>query len=221
MSGPEYPRPGGAGSNAIGDFIIGVSPIGSLRAFDVWRTVISQYANSPILTQLIENFDDYVDPTVNLDQFFDMVMNIDTAQGWGLDVWGRIVGVQRVLPLTGTTRYFGFGEASSPQTAGFNQQPFYSGAPLTENFELSDSAFRTLIFAKALANISDGSIPGINQILMNLFPNRGNAYVRDDGDMRMTYRFNFILTPVERAIVVRSGALPKPVGVSFDIEEAP
>lgn len=221
MTGPDYPRAPGVGSNAIGLFIIGESPVGSIRAFDVLRTVISQYANSPTLMELINNFDDYVDPTVNIDAFFDLVMNVDTAQGWGLDVWGRIVGVSRLLPLTGTDVYFGFAEALSVNVAGFNQQPFYSGAPLTGNYELSDSAFRTLIFAKALANISDGSIPGINQILMNLFPNRGNAYVMDDGDMTMTYKFNFILSGVERAIVVRSGALPKPVGVSFDIVESP
>ena len=65
------------------------------------------------------------------------------------------------------------------QRGSLNQSPFYSGAVLTSNFNLSDDAFRTLIFAKALANISDGSIPAINQLLLNLFPRRGNCYVTD------------------------------------------
>lgn len=239
QTGPDYPRPGGEGSNAIGQFVIGVSPIGSLAAFDVWKTIISQYANSPILTQLIENVFDYLDQTKNFDAFFDLIMNVDTAQGYGLDVWGRIVGVNRVVQTT-VGNWFGFAEAT-PGPYTFGQGAFYSGAPLTSNFALSDQSYRLLIFAKAAANITDGSIPSINRILMSLFPNRGNAYVTDgvllgdyfgyaeanangfdqqefyDGEalprMQMTYTFKFDLSPVELAIVQNSGVLPKPTGV--------
>src|SRR5579871_5512746 len=99
MTGPAYPPAPGPGSNAIGSFEIGVSPVGTIPAFDYLQTIISQYANSPILTQLIANFDQYIDPTKNLDAFFDLIWNVDTAQGYGLDVWGRIVGVTRVLQV--------------------------------------------------------------------------------------------------------------------------
>ena len=53
---------------------------------------------------------------------------------------------------------------------------------------LSDAAFRTLILAKALSNICDGSIPAINQILINLFcqPWHGNAYV-SEGELTMAF----------------------------------
>lgn len=217
MSGPPYPRPNPVpGSNAIGKFQIGVSPIGTIKPFDVWTTVISQYANSPILTQLITDFDQYLDMTKNFDDFFDLMWNIDTAQGYGLDCWGRIVGVQRVLNVPNSTEYFGFNEAM-PGSFPFNQAPFYTGAPLTTNFALSDTAFRTLIFAKALANISSCAIPAINQLLLNLFPNRGNCYVVDNEDMSMVYKFEFPLTAVELAIVGQSGALPKPAGVSATV----
>ena len=55
MSGPDLNTPA-PGSNAIGTFIIGASPIGDIPVFDPWQTVISQYANSPILTTLIFDF---------------------------------------------------------------------------------------------------------------------------------------------------------------------
>jgi hypothetical protein len=217
MTGPNYgPEPG---SNAIGLFVIGVSPIGSIPSFDVWTTVLQQYANSPILTQLIQNFAEYVDPTANTDQFFDLMWNIDTAQGYGLDVWGRIVGVKRVLRVSSLGLYFGFAEATVLSAAPFNQASFYNGEPLSDNFALSDTAFRQLIFAKALSNISDGSIPAINQILLNLFPHRGNCYVIDNEDMTMVYRFEFQLTDVEAAIIVQSGVLPKPVGVLATVSQ--
>lgn len=215
MSGPDINRPR-FGSNAIGSFIIGISPIGSIPSFDFWQTVISQYANSPIITQLISNFDSYIDQTVNLDAFFDLVWNVDTAQGWGLDVWGRIVGVTRTLNIANAQQYFGFDEAGIGANP-FGQQPFYAGASITNNFQLSDDAFRILILAKALANISDGSIKSINQLLLNLFPNRGNCFVTDGLDMSMTYTFAFNLTPVELAIVSQSGILPKPTGVSATV----
>lgn len=216
MTGPDINR-ARPGSNAIGNFIIGVSPIGDIIPFDFWNTIISQYANSPILTQLIANFDSYVDQTENMQNFFDFIWNVDTAQGYGLDVWGRIVGVSRTLHITGSAENFGFEEATTLSAFGFNQEPFYAGDPLTTNFNLSDSAFRVLIFAKALANISDGSIKAINQLLLNLFPGRGNCYVTDGLNMSMTYTFEFLLSPVEQAILGQSGVLPKPVGVSASV----
>lgn len=215
MSGPDIDRARG-GANGIGLFVIGVSPIGDIDKFDVWKTVISQYANAPILTQLITSMDDYLDPMANQDSFFDLTWNVDTAQGWGLDVWGRIVDVSRTISAPLDSPYFGFNEAGISANP-FNQAPFFSGQQLNNNFVLTDSAYRTLIFAKALANICDGSIPAINQILLNLFPNRGNCYVKDNLDMTMTYHFDFVLTSVELAIVEQSGALPKSTGVSSNV----
>lgn len=198
--------------NGIGQFIIGVSPIGGIPPFDVLDTVISQYANSPTLLQLITSMAAYLDQTANFDAFFDLIWNVDTAQGYGLDVWGRIVGVDRILHVS-TVEYFGFEEAGV-YPRPFGQAPFYTGAPLTSNYALSDNAYRFLILAKAAANICDGSIPAINQILLNLFPGRGDSYVIDNADMSMVYRFHFVLSPVERAIVTQSNVLPRPAGVS-------
>jgi Protein of unknown function (DUF2612) len=223
MTGPPVPASPVAGSNQIGDFTIGVSPIGTISPFVFWTTVISQYANSPRLMTLIQNFDSYIDQTQNFDSFYDLVWNVATAQGYGLDVWGRIVGVNRVIQLTATATYFGFEEAG---TGNSNSNPWgpggtgvwYSGVPNTSNYALSDTAFRTLIYAKALSNISDGSIKSINQILVTLFPGQGgNAYVTDGENMTMQYVFNWALTPVQLAIVSQTGVLPKPVGVAASI----
>ncbi len=73
----------------------------------LWDTILSQYANSPTITQMLANIQQYLDPTGNIDDFYDDVWNIQTAQGYGLDVWGRIVGVNRILQVSNTA-YFGF-----------------------------------------------------------------------------------------------------------------
>lgn len=219
MSGPDINRQR-SGSEAIGRFAIGISPIGTIDQFDLWNTIISQYANSPTITSLIEDFDAYFSQTQNSDNFIDFMRDLSTASGYGLDVWGKVVGVSRTLHIVGSQKYFGFDEATIISADPFGQSPFYAGSPLTSNFDLSDSAYRTLIIAKALANISDGSIKSINQILLRLFPNRGNAYATDGLNMTMTYTFAFILTPVELAIVSQSGILPRPPGVASTIVQA-
>lgn len=211
MSGPPVPRVDPS-SNQIGQFAVGISPIGTIPAFDYWETVISQYANSPILTQLIDDYFTYLDQTDDLEAFFDNIWNVDSAQGVGLDIWGRIVGVSRVLTVS-SSDFLGFAEAGAPAQP-LNQAPLYGGAGFTNNVVLSDSAFRILILAKALANVCDGSIGAINQLLLNMFPGRGNVYVVDNGDMTMTYTFSFTPTPVELAILTSSGVLPTPAGVA-------
>jgi hypothetical protein len=204
--------------------------------FDWQATLISQFANSPTLTMMVSNMAGYFDPTVNFDAFYKQIWNIDTAVGYGLDVWGRILGVGRTLHV-GTASYFGFtgvlGRASAsgdsfgggpvnPATS-----PFYNGGAVTTNFSLADPGYRILLLAKALLNITDCSIGAVNQILINLFmapavPGRtGNAYCTDGLNMTMTYTFDITpaLTPVEHAIVYQSGVLPRPSGVFATVVE--
>lgn len=220
MTGPPYPpQPGDlSGSNAIGSFAIGRSPVGSIIPFDIWRTVMSQYANSPRLMGMLMNFQDSIDQTKNIDNFFDLIMNVDTAVGYGLDVWGRIVAVNRVLSLATGPPWFGFEEGVDYQPFGpGGLGPFYSGQKLTDNFILSDDGFRVLILAKAFSNICDGSSKSINRLLIMLFGNSGKAYVRDNLDMSFDYVFEFQPSALEQAILVNSGVFPKPSGVSYTV----
>ena len=215
-------------SSAIGLFQIGVSPIlGAIvppARFDFLRTVMSQYANAATIRQLIQNMDAYLDPRANIWNFYDLVWNVDTAQGYGLDVWGRIVGVGRVLEIA-TVDYFGFTGPGGASGEPFNQAVFYGGQPLTSNYALLDGPFRVLILAKALANICNATIPAINQIIINLFgpggalPVFGNSYVTDGLDMTMNYTFGSPLDPVQTAIVYQSGVLPRPAGVAATVVE--
>jgi hypothetical protein len=177
------------------------------------QTIISQYDQAPTINAWLRAVNDWLDPAPLIDDFVFNIWDLDTATGYGLDVWGRIVGVGRVLQVA-ASKYFGFDEATNISADPFNQSPFYSGQQLNNNFILSDDGYRTLIRAKALSNICDGSIPGINTVLLTLFGSRGNVYVTNGLDMTMTYTFTFTPTPVEAAIVEQSGVLPLPVGVS-------
>lgn len=205
----------GIPSNAIGNFQIGVSPIGTITPFVFSNTIISQYSNSPRLYGLIELFAQYFDPTQLLDSFFDNMWNIDTAVGYGLDVWGRIIGVNRVLQIA-DGRFFGF-VTGSTDFDPYNVSPYFTGTGLTSNYRLTDDAYRLLILAKAAANITDGSIPSLNALLTALFGASGKAYVVNFGGMAMAYKFEFIPSPVQASIILNSGVLPQPTGVALSI----
>lgn len=181
-------------------------------AFDWTATLYSQYANSPVILALLGNFSAAVDVSGSIDNFYRDVWNLDTAQGYGLDFWGRVVGVQRVIPVD-ANKYFGFGEAGNISADPFNQSPFYPGYSSAASFPLSDDAFRTLIYAKAAANIWDGSIPGLNLILRLLFPGAA-CYAQDNQNMTMTIVLGFTPSPVQQSILFNTGVLPRPAGVS-------
>jgi hypothetical protein len=181
MTGPPYPPPPAPLTNAIGQFIIGQSQIGDIPWFNPWNTVISQYGNSPIITGLVNNWFWALDETLNVANFFDNIWNVYTAKQYGLDVWGRIVGVSRALSIQ-VQSWFGFAESFSlafGNVGTFGQSPFFSGYSLNTVYQLPDLTYRQLILAKAATNITNCSIPAINQILMTLFPHRGNAFVQE------------------------------------------
>jgi hypothetical protein len=188
---------------------------GTAPFFNVRRTVLSQYANSPIMLAIIDGLAEAIELQPFINDFILWLWDIDTAQGFGLDVWGRIVGVQRSLYITDEP-YLGF--SASTDAVPFGQGAFYNAARISPNFSLSNAAYRQLIMAKAALNISNSSIPAINAILRALFPDYGNVYVRDNGDMTMTYVFGSALSKIDYAIVTQSGVLPRPAGVSVTVE---
>ncbi len=192
---------------------------------NVERTVISQYGQSPTIRALIDSMDGSIDPRADLDAFYTHYWNIDTATGQGLDIWGRIVGVSRLLRVdTGTDPIVGFDTGNIPydwRTMSYGRWANNGEGTGGQAFELNDTAYRILILVKALANISATNARSLNALLQNLFPNRGRVYVRDLGGMAMQFVFNFALSPVERAIVSQSGVLPHPAGVFYTIVIAP
>lgn len=203
-----------------------VTPPGVL---DLEDTISSQFANSPTIGQLIQNMYQYLDPDADLENFFNTIWNVDTANDFGLNIWGRIVGVSRTIPIPGTAGSFGFANSDVPadwQNWGNVNAlgaggPFYAGQQNTGAFTLGTEAYRTLILAKALANIANMSAPSLNQLVQNLFPGRGRAYTQNGRDMTMTYVFEFSLSNIEFAILQFSGVLPNPAGVLVKIVVVP
>jgi len=190
---------------------------------NVAETIIAQYANSPKLLALINSENSAIDPSSNIDDFYAKVWNIETAEGYGLDLWGRIIGVPRTLyipPGLVFGNYDGFYEAGA-SSQNFGRGFFYTGGTVSANYSLPDASYRNLLYAKALSNITRTSIPGINQVLMKLFPGRGgNAYVIDYHNMNIRLYFDFVLQVVDVAILLQTNVMPIPTGVFYDIQDS-
>ena len=178
-----------------------------------------QYAASPVIQQLVVDRASYF-PTAWQDQFYDVVWNVDTAQGFGLDVWGRIVVIGRELQVPAAD-YFGFNAPPSQGWSPFGQDGFYTGADATQTVTLADPAYRVLILAKALSNISSTDSRSLNRVLQQLFPGRGRAWVQDLGSMSMRFVFEFALEPWEFSILTVGGVLPRGAGVRATLAQIP
>lgn len=157
-----------------------------------------QYAASPIIQRLIDDRKSYFN-TPWVDEFYNIAWNVDTAKGFGLDILGRIVGVDRLLLIP----------ADTPNPGGF------AFAPGANN--MTDDQYRKAIMAKAMVNITDGTPPSINKMLSMLFAGRGACYILDFNDMSIEYRFEFYLEPYEYVLLTGTELSLRPAGVLVNI----
>lgn len=184
---------------------------------DYIKTVISQYGNSPTLLAMIATMNDGIDTSADIEKILSYIWDIDTAEGFGLDILGRIIGVERVLNVAPVGEYLGFNEGQSMAGQDYNTFDhgiFYSG-PGSSAFILADRAYRTLIKVKALSNISDGTPYSYNRLLSLLFEQK--VYCRETTPMHMEYVFSEPLEPYQVAILSSPNIIPRPAGVAVTI----
>lgn len=183
------------------------------------QTVQKQYSNSTTLLQLLDSFDQWVDLSLFTEQFLSNVWDITTAQGFGLDIWGRILGQSRyvqVVQVPGDNFGFNINAAIGTNWQPFNQAPFYNGAAGgTVAYALLDSYYRQVLLVKAASNIASCDVPSINALMRAMFGTRGKCYVGYDLalPMQIGYHFEFTPTNVERTII-ESGLFPIPAGMA-------
>ncbi len=157
-------------------------------------SIIWQYDNAQNLQSLITQKNDWYN--ANVEQFWQDIitnfLNINTANDWGLGLWGNILQVSRTINVNGQ---------------------------LTT---LSKEMYRRLILGKLSLIKSNGSVPEINAYLNFIFQDKKTstslgAIVRDNQDMSVYYIFNFEPTDEEMALINSRTFLPTPAGVQDKI----
>jgi len=176
------------------------------------KTIMSQYANSPRLMAIIKSLASAIDPSKFTSDFYNLVMNLPTAVNFGLDIWGRIVGIGRSVTFVNPAgEYFGFEQGFFP----FNERPFSAPGGGSDTWELTDDAYRELILFKALSNIVYATAPNINALMRSMFEKP--CYCLLTGPMKMRYVFEFDLSAYQLHLVYNTDILPRPCGVEIDI----
>ncbi len=154
----------------------------------------SQYAASPNTVSLVQGFARLVDPYDDITNFYDLIFNIRTAVGAGLDNWGEILGIKRTI----------------------------RDSVNDEAIVLDDHYYRALLFYKALANISSSNIASLNSLLATLTGTdighfEGHSYVLETDVMTIRWVFEYFMSDMQLAIFKAAGTLARGAGVGWEI----
>lgn len=200
-------------------------------------TVQSQYAASPTIRALVDGLNGLIDPRSDIQLFYDKIFNPNTAEGVGLHIWARIVGLEKTglnitaeLPFsfyryTDIDDEVPFEVPENPQTVvGYNQGPFFSRTLSGSGYaELEANALRWLIFWKAQANVSGATLAELNKLLVEFVQfmrgeNAGGAtFIEDTGTMQLTAYLGFQPNIFQKNILEQFGLFNKPAGVGMEI----
>ena len=188
----------------------------SFDAWDIAETVQSQYATSKRMRAVIDAFWQAINPKSDIDLLYKKLVNPRTAEGYGLDVWGRIVAIGRsYLAVDDDTPYFGFDPpegVKNERLNSFGNAPFYK--QVMGKVELADTLYRTYVFLKALINIGDSSLASLNRAIRLLFPD-ADIQILHTGTMVLRV---LILSPLSESDKAALDNLPwLPAGVGLEM----
>jgi hypothetical protein len=179
---------------------------------ELWeKTIQSQYGTSPHIKGIIEAFAKRVDPTIDIETFYRDYFDPRTAVGVGLDIWGVIVGADRLIEVD-SYEYFGL---EGQNLKAFDQAPFWREEGSTNLYRMADNAFRELIFLKAWANIADATMPSVKFVIGKLFP--GGATAINAGHMKIRIVFlSYAVPAYSFALLKRYGLFNLGAGVGWE-----
>ena len=139
--------------------------------------------------------------------WYNDVFNLQTANDFGIKVWGEILGLKLyVNPTTATGDVFGFDGSD-----GFN----FDNGILTDysSYELPLEIKRIALQLRYFQLVSSGTVPETNRMLKYVFRNYGNAFLYDYGAMKQLYIFNFPVIFDLQYLFNNYDILPRPAGV--------
>lgn len=162
--------------------------------------ILSQYAASPKITGLLKNFSNEMSPRLAALLFYEKIFDISTAEGIGLDIWGRIVAINRTIADSST------------------------GVSLT----LEDEYYLKLLLYKALSNINQATIPALNTLINILYSEEGGVVINiedyvqhTDGNfynqtpMQIRWVFNYFFDDTDLAVFRVAGTYNRGAGVGW------
>jgi len=194
---------------------------------DYVNLLIKQYWEKPKANAEIEMKAGVWRKTFEWIDSFSVEFDLDNATGDRLDIIGRIVGINRIVPFVVANIAFGFSENANARGFEDKFNPLADRAPFQDKFErdytslqLDDLAYRFFIRAKISRNtggpyLVDDRALSIQDAVNTLF--QGGAYVIDQKDMTLILYVSPLFNFERLLAIIRLDLLPKPQGVRYRI----
>jgi hypothetical protein len=165
-----------------------LSDVRNLKSY----AIQSQYGASVKMLGLLAGFQEKIEPTLDIDLFYKKFFNILSAEGVGLDGWGRILAIPRTIED---------GDIS---------------------ITLTDDYYRLLLLYKALANISRADAATLNHLLAELINTGISllppvAYVLEVDTMVIRWVFEEFMNDIQLAVFKAAGTLARGAGVGWEL----
>ena len=161
--------------------------INELFAWNSLNSLLWQYNEAYAVQSLLQSNQNFYDESTG--QFFtdivSNVMNLETANAFGLSIWGQYLKIPR---------------------------PQYENDE-GEVVPFTDDLYRLLLKAKLLKIHNRPTIPNINKFLQTLFPDQEKIYCVDNLDMTISIYFSSRPKFLQRGYVNIEDFLMRPAGV--------
>lgn len=154
---------------------------------DLSKVVLWQYDSAPKFKKLVEGEQAFMDNAVTKfwEDFNTNIFNLGTCNTFGLELWGKLLGVARPTYLEGGTQH-----------------------------EYSDEQYRLVLQARIYLLTFDGSAYALNKFFKMLFP-QYPVIITDNYDMTVTIGFVQEPSADIKTILRNEDFLPRPAGVKY------
>ena len=160
-------------------------------AFNARNVILWQYDNAPNFNALIAMKQNFYDDAVSdfWERWIVDVLNIQTANEFGLTLWGFLLNLER---------------------------PLYTNAD-GELVPIPTESYRLLLNAKLYKNSHAPTFSNVNTFIRQIFFNHpdNKSYVQDNLNMSITYILDFFPTAEEEIVLKLNDFLPRPSGVKI------
>lgn len=160
-------------------------------AFNARNVILWQYDNAPNFNALIAMKQNFYDNAVSdfWERWIVDVLNIQTANEFGLTLWGFLLNLER---------------------------PLYTNEN-DELVPIPTESYRLLLNAKLYKNSHAPTFSNVNTFIRQIFFNHpdNKSYVQDNLNMSITYVLDFFPTAEEEIVLKLNDFLPRPSGVKI------
>ena len=160
-------------------------------AFNARNVILWQYDNTPNFNALIAMKQNFYDNAVSdfWENWIKDVLNIQTANEFGLTLWGFLLNLER---------------------------PLYTNEN-GELVPIPTESYRLILNAKLYKNSHAPTFSNVNTFIRQIFFNHpdNKSYVQDNLNMSITYILDFFPTAEEEIVLKLNDFLPRPSGVKI------